>query len=149
MSFSTHLRPPPSRLHAQHSAAAPSSVRSSADAAPAAPSCRLHDYAHSSPRPRLLPQPRRGCASARSTPRPRLLPHPCRRPASTRSRPLGTRLRLLPAADTPPPAPTPAACLRHDRAPLAPHRPRVTERRRRASGLGWSARFGRTIPTRI
>ena len=89
-------------------------------------------------------------ASARSRPPwPRLLPHPCRRPASTRSRPLGTRLCPLLAADAPPPAPTPAARLRHDQASVAPHRPRVTERRRRASGLGWSAQFGRTIPTRI
>ena len=64
MSFSTHIRPPPSRLHAQHSAAAPFSARSSADAAPAAPSRRIHNYAHSPPRTRLLLHPRRRPASA-------------------------------------------------------------------------------------
>ena len=96
----------------------------------------------------LLGSGRRGRAAARLG-RPRLGPPLLPLPRARRCHPLGARPRPRPCSS--PRAASPAR-----RSPTAPRRlaprglaPSETDARRRRSGSGWSARFGRTTPTRI
>jgi len=90
MSFSTHLRPPPSRLHAQR----------------CGPVLRAELRQRRGPLLRAELRRRRSCCS--QLPYPRLRPLPAAAAPPPAAAP-GTRLRPLHAAAAPPPAPAPAS----------------------------------------